>query len=1511
MRIYFKKGISLLLSLVFVLSLFASHMVVFAAPTEPEITAFATVDNDAGTVSLTFSVGDNPGYNQFRLPVKPLPGVLEYSEIVAGAVLLDHIENKGGREAFPDVKWNGMLTFANPTTNGTADIIFYNGNETTIPYENTAQGEIFTIIYNIVEGVGPGDYSFTVGHGTGTSTRNRWGGGTWTDLSIKGLSVPFTIGDAGATEPDVLITDIAFADAKMSVLRTGGDVQLAPTITPADASSKSLEWTSSDTAVATVSTTGLVTPRTNGTTTIRATATDGSDKYDEITVTVGESVTGVYYGYTDRYIKGLKVGETFTFNPSIMPLDAADKSVTYYGYDTDIVTFDANGVMTAAGVGKTIVWVKTNDGDFTCPMQVWVLADDSGDGGAASVGGREYATLIEATEAAKTGEIITLLKDQECGETVVLNDGVSLNLGGYTLYALHIQIPEGATVPSIENGTLVTIPYSSDNYSSSMHIATIMLFDGATLKNLNKVEFIHVGGNTIYRSPIGLFRTGYETVTAIERFENCVVNAYWVDAIISSAADAPGIIYNDGGVVKYVNDNVITGNSCAFQWCGTTQGSDAFVHGGTFNLQRMNMLAGSITIYGGDFSHALNPAHIATGYTAKLVGGRYIVERGGAPGTLTLAVTPADATVKLEKIDGTTKTVVNPSGGTYPVEIGFEYEYTVSASGYTTKTGKLPISFAETDVKIDLVATSSDSGGGTTTPSTTTVKGGDFITAGGTYQLEAPKPGERYGVVTVATQDAVTIIGHGTSDSNKMFRDLTIDCASGVNLTIQDLWINNNAGQGTASGPTNMGVNILNFTGKGNTLRTVGTCLLENQDYVQGAGIHVPPGAELTFDGYGTLYLYKYSQGCGIGGNANEASGEITFKSGNYFIKGSKTGAVIGGDAAGSAKNGDIRFDGANVVVINEAMGDAIGESNNATCGGDVYITAGNLTTITLWRGDAISARGTMYYTGGSYKPIMTSNALTGSGNTHFVNDNAVRATKLSNDKPASLLVFKTDELLGASNKTSFDVTLNSGVKFTVGLHEYEYSGANTTIASFARVPDRNLYFYLPTEGSNTLTVDTKTFTVKWDDAASDFTVTEVTGGSVGGTDSTNNESSVYTNTPPLASDPDRLVTVTPPTTPITNGETTATVAKETLDKAIEEAAEGKKDGIAIAPRNIGDATKVTIELPKTSAEAISDAKLSLVVKTPIGDLTFESDSVAAIVSGAGSGETVQIIVEAVDANNLSDAQRDAIGDRSAVDLKVKSGGVTISSFGNGRVIVTIPYELRDGELAEGLKVFHVAADGTRTEIPCTYNRAIKSIVFVVNHFSVYVIDYDATAVWANPFSDVRDTDWFYDAVKFVSSQGLMNGTGADKFAPTANLTRAMLVTVLYRYEGEPTVSGSGGFTDVPSGQWYTDAIAWAAANGIVNGVGDEKFDPNGNITREQLATILHRYTTLKGGDVTVTTDLAHYTDAAEISTWATDAMLWANASGLITGRSATTLAPKGTATRAEVATILMRYIGE
>lgn len=178
----------------------------------------------------------------------------------------------------------------------------------------------------------------------------------------------------------------------------------------------------------------------------------------------------------------------------------------------------------------------------------------------------------------------------------------------------------------------------------------------------------------------------------------------------------------------------------------------------------------------------------------------------------------------------------------------------------------------------------------------------------------------------------------------------------------------------------------------------------------------------------------------------------------------------------------------------------------------------------------------------------------------------------------------------------------------------------------------------------------------------------------------------------------------------------------------------------------------------------------------------------------------------------------------------------------------------------------------------------------------------------ALPFTDIPSGAWYRDAVEYVYRKGMMAGDGSlDRFNPEGVMTRAMVVTILHRMEGEPKIQAAA-FTDVAAGQWYTEAIAWASAGGIVSGYGSGAFGPNDPITREQLTAILYRYAAGKGYDITARADLSGYSDAGQISAYAAEPMSWANALGLITGMDDGTLAPRAGATRAQTAAILMRF---
>jgi len=178
-------------------------------------------------------------------------------------------------------------------------------------------------------------------------------------------------------------------------------------------------------------------------------------------------------------------------------------------------------------------------------------------------------------------------------------------------------------------------------------------------------------------------------------------------------------------------------------------------------------------------------------------------------------------------------------------------------------------------------------------------------------------------------------------------------------------------------------------------------------------------------------------------------------------------------------------------------------------------------------------------------------------------------------------------------------------------------------------------------------------------------------------------------------------------------------------------------------------------------------------------------------------------------------------------------------------------------------------------------------------------------------FTDIPDNFWAKSYIETAYANGWLNGVAENSFSPNGSMTRAMFVTVLYRVEGEPASEAAHPFDDVPDGVWYSDSVRWVYEKGVVNGTSNTEFSPNASITREQMAAILYRYAAMKGYDTSASADLSRYQDAGKISDYAVSAMKWAVGSGIMNGRSDTSLAPSVTATRAEVTTLVCKYVDD
>jgi len=286
-----------------------------------------------------------------------------------------------------------------------------------------------------------------------------------------------------------------------------------------------------------------------------------------------------------------------------------------------------------------------------------------------------------------------------------------------------------------------------------------------------------------------------------------------------------------------------------------------------------------------------------------------------------------------------------------------------------------------------------------------------------------------------------------------------------------------------------------------------------------------------------------------------------------------------------------------------------------------------------------------------------------------------------------------------------------------------------------------------------------------------------------------------------------------------------------------------------------------------TDAEKISGLSIAL----PDAGLTFDQAALTAI-GAAGSGD-ITLKAAMLDTKTLTEDQIALVGDRPVLDLTLAVGNTQVSDFGTGTVQINMPYALKPGENPEAVVVWYLNDNNILEAITGQYDVATGSVHFQTDHFSKYVIG-------QLPFEDVSRKAWYFDSVSFAFANGLFSGTSNTGFTPEASMTRSMLVTVLWRMEGEPTVKKTSEFSDVKSGQWYETAVAWAAEKGIVSGYGNGCFGSNDPITREQMAVILMGYARLKGYDVSAGTNLNQFTDSASISSWAKTAMQWANSGG-------------------------------
>ena len=306
---------------------------------------------------------------------------------------------------------------------------------------------------------------------------------------------------------------------------------------------------------------------------------------------------------------------------------------------------------------------------------------------------------------------------------------------------------------------------------------------------------------------------------------------------------------------------------------------------------------------------------------------------------------------------------------------------------------------------------------------------------------------------------------------------------------------------------------------------------------------------------------------------------------------------------------------------------------------------------------------------------------------------------------------------------------------------------------------------------------------------------------------------------------------------------------------------------------------------------------------------TIESTLVDGEITFAVEKSGSYVIVK--DENNNVKPQRPSTGGSSVTRYEIKVQETEGGKITPGTSKIKRGEDLKlKIEAEEGYEIEDVLVDGKSVGITSSYTfEDIKEKHTIEAKFKKISENLEETK-WENPFKDVNETDWFYESIKYANENKLFNGVTEDKFSPNTSMTRGMVATVLWRLENEPVVNYLMLFEDIEKESYYEEAIRWATSEKIVNGYSDISFKPNENISREQLVTILHRYAKYKNMDVSVgeNTNILSYDDFNELSEYAISAMQWGTGSKVINGKTISTLAPKDTATRAEVATMIMRF---
>ena len=381
-----------------------------------------------------------------------------------------------------------------------------------------------------------------------------------------------------------------------------------------------------------------------------------------------------------------------------------------------------------------------------------------------------------------------------------------------------------------------------------------------------------------------------------------------------------------------------------------------------------------------------------------------------------------------------------------------------------------------------------------------------------------------------------------------------------------------------------------------------------------------------------------------------------------------------------------------------------------------------------------------------------------------------------------------------------------------------------------------------------------------------------------------------------------------------TSGIASASISSAIVDaliyKAISTAGTFKSDVIEVAVNTPDDVNKLTVSIPQNDLDKITTrTDSSFAITSPFISIIFD-DKALDTISRADSGGTVVISAGLVDRSTLSEADRGKVQDRPVYDLTVMNGDKTVSDFNGGHATVSIPYTLKPGENANSVVVYYLADDGSLKTVRGHYNANAKAVVFKTTHFSKFVIGHNPVS-----FSDVAASAWYKNAIEFIAARGITSGTGDNQFSPNAKLTRGQFVVLLMKaYQISPNLRPTDhteNFNDAGN-TYYTDYLAAAKSLGIANGVGNNMFAPEKEITRQEMFVLL--YKALKVIDELRTSNidkqLHSFNDANQVASWANEAVSTLVKAGIV-GGSNNNLNPTSSTTRAEIAQVLYNLLSK